>query len=106
VIELLNQNLNLSNVIVKKGRRTPIGSIDQLRKATETLQQAATIMRERTPPGKRLDKKELLDELKDKTFKPQLEIMGDDEYFGVPKNSRTIMMKTPILFFLIFCERE
>jgi hypothetical protein len=58
VIELLNQNPNLSNVIVRRGRGKPISSIDELRKATETLRQAATIMREQTPA--KLDKKELL----------------------------------------------
>ena len=100
VIELVNQNPNLSNVIVRKGRGKPISSIDELRKATEIFQQAVTIMREKTPA--KLDKKELLNALKDKMFKPQLEISGDDEYFGLPKNSRTILMKTPILFFLIF----
>jgi hypothetical protein len=100
VIELLNQNRNLSNVIVRKGRGKPISSIEQLRNATEIFQQAVTIMREKTPV--KLDKKELLNALKDKMFKPQLEISGDEEYFGVPKNSRIILMKTPVLFFLMF----
>jgi hypothetical protein len=100
VIELLNQNPNLSNVIVRKGRGKPISSIEQLRKATEIFQQAVTIMRENRPV--KLDKKELLNALKDKMFKPQLEISGDEEYFGVPKNSRIILMKTPVLFFLMF----
>jgi hypothetical protein len=100
VIELLNQNPNLSNVIKRKGRGKPISSIEQLRKATEVLQQAATIMREKTPA--KLHKKELLNVMKDKMFKPQFEIGADEEYFGVSKNSRIIMMKTPILFFLMF----
>ena len=100
VIELLNQNPNLSNVIVRKGRGTPIKTIDQLHQATTTLQQAATIMRGKTPA--KLDKKELLDALKDKMFEPRLVSGGDEAYFGVPKNSRIIFMKTPVLFVLVF----
>jgi hypothetical protein len=57
-------------------------------------------MREQTPS--KLDNKGLLNAMKDKLFKPELEISGDEEFFDVPKNSRIIFMKTPILFFLMF----
>ena len=104
VINLLNQNPNLSNVIVRKGRGTPIKSIEQLHKATATLQQAATIMRAKTPA--KLDKKELLDALKDKMFTPRLVSGGDETYFGGPKNARIIFMKTPVLFVLVFVKEN
>lgn len=99
VIDLLNQNPNLSNVIVRKGRGKPISSINELYKATDVLQQAATIMREKTVT--KLDEKELVNALKDKMFKPNLEI-SDEEYLGVPEHSRIIFMKTPVLFLLMF----
>jgi hypothetical protein len=104
VINLLNQNPNLSNVVVRKGPGKPIKSIDELHQATRTLQQAVTIMREQTP-GK-LDKKELSEALKDNMFKPQVEMWEDEKYVGVRKDSRIIFMKTPILFFLIFVKED
>lgn len=104
VINLLNQNPNLSNVVVRKGPGKPIKSIDELHQATRTLQQAATIMRAQTP-GK-LDKKEVAEALKDNMFKPQVEVWGDEKYVGVRKDSRVIFMKTPILFFLIFVRED
>jgi hypothetical protein len=103
VIDLLNQNPNLSNVIVRKGRGKPISSIDELHKVTDTLQQASTIMREKT--SAKLDQKELVNALKDKMFKPQLEI-SDEEYLGVPEHSRIIFMKTPVLFLLMFVRQN
>jgi hypothetical protein len=99
VIDLLNQNPNLSNVIVRKGRGKPISSIDELHKATETLEQSATIMRAKT--SAKLDQKELVNALQDKLFKPQLEI-SDGKYLEVPEHSRIIFMKTPVLFLLMF----
>jgi hypothetical protein len=103
VIDLLNQNPNLSNVIVRKGRGRPIGSIDELHRATETLQQASTIMREKT--SAKLNQKELVSALKDKMFKPQLEI-SDVEYLGLPEHSRIIFMKTPVLYLLMFVRQN
>jgi hypothetical protein len=103
VIDLLNQNPNLSNVIVRKGRGKPIGSIDELHRATETLQQASTIMREKT--SAKLDQKELVSALKDAMFKPQLEI-SEEGFLGVPEHSRIIFMKTPVLFLLMFVRQN
>jgi len=103
VIDLLNQNPNLSNVIVRKGRGKPIGSIDELHRATETLQQASTMMREKT--SAKLDQKELASALKDKIFQPQLEI-SDTEYLGLPEHSRIIFMKTPVMYLLMFVRQD
>jgi hypothetical protein len=88
---------------VRKGRGKPISSIDELHKVTDTLQQASTIMREKT--SAKLDQKELVNALKDKMFKPQLEI-SDEEYLGVPEHSRIIFMKTPVLFLLMFVRQN
>ena len=101
VVQLLNKNANLANVIERKGRGKVISSIEELRAATNTFQQAVAIMRENVPV-KPLERKELVKVMNDDMFKPQVEVINDEEFFGFPRNSRFIFMKTPILFFLMF----
>lgn len=49
VVKLLNQNPNLSNVIERKGRGRVIRSIEELRNATNTFEQAIAILRKDIP---------------------------------------------------------
>jgi hypothetical protein len=100
VVELLNKNPNLANVIQRQGRGKAISSIEELRNATNTFEQAIAIMRKEVPI-KPLDRNKLVNAMKDDLFKPKVEVMGDEDFFGVPKNSEVIYMKTPILFFLM-----
>jgi hypothetical protein len=105
VIDLLNKNPNLSNVAVRKGPAKPIVSIDELRKATETLQKAAAVMRENIG-SKVIDKKELANQMGDELFKPEGDFTGDEEFFGLPKNTKIITMRTPILFYLVLMRQD
>ena len=101
VVELLNKNPNLSNVIERKGRAKVISTIQELRNATQTFEQALVILRKNVPV-KPLDRKLLLNTMKDDLFRPHVDPTGDEEFFGFPKNTKIIYMKTPILFFLMF----
>lgn len=96
VIKLLNKNPNLSNMIVRKGRSKAIGSVEEMRAATATLEQAETIMRERGKPLVIADKEELVRIIKeDEFFKPRLEVT-DEGFFGFPKGTRILVTRTPL----------
>jgi CBS domain-containing protein len=98
VIRLLNKNPNLANMIVRKGGPMAVGSVEEMRAATATLEQAVTIMRERQKgkPPVIADKEELVRVIKgDEFFKPRLEVT-DESIFGFPKGTRILFMKTPL----------
>jgi hypothetical protein len=100
VVELLNKNPNLANVIERKGRGKVITSIEELRNATNTFERAIAIIRKNVRV-KPLNRKELINTMKEDLFKPHVELIGDEEFFGFPKNIEVIYIKTPILFFLM-----
>jgi hypothetical protein len=103
VIKLLSQNPNLANMIEKKGGSQSVNSVAEMRNATATLEQAAAMIREKQKgkPAARIDNKGLIGAMKDDDFfKPHLEIM-DEAFYGFPKGTRIIIIKTPLLFQLM-----
>ena len=97
VVALLDKNPNLANVIQKQGDYKSIGSAEELRSATTTLEQALKIIREKqsSSPLLEINDKQLAKIFKKDYFKPQLQVV-DEEYFGFPANTRFILVKTPI----------
>lgn len=102
VVALLDKNPNLANMIQKKGNYKSIGSAEELRKATATLEQALAIIRERQGNSLlfKIDDKELTKVFEKNYFKPEHEFADDEEY-GFPKDTRFIFIKTPIFMQLI-----
>jgi hypothetical protein len=100
VTEMLDRNPNLSNFIVRKSQPRPVGTLEEMRSATNTLERAVAVMRQ-AQPGKpfRNDDRDWVEALKlmreDKFFKPEVAVT-DDEYFGFPKGTRIIIVKTPL----------
>jgi hypothetical protein len=100
VIEMLDKNPNLSNFIVRKSQPRPVGTLGEMRSATNTLERAVAIMRQ-AQPGKPFsaDDKDWVEAMKlmreDKFFKPDVEVT-DEEYFGFPKGTRILTVKTPL----------
>lgn len=100
VIEMLDKNPNLSNFIVRKSRPRPVGTLEEMRSATVTLERALGVMRQ-AQPGKPFsaDDKDWAEAMKlmreDKFFKPEVAVT-DEEYFGFPKGTRILTVKTPL----------
>lgn len=105
VIELLDKNPNLSNMILGKGQLRAVGTLEEMRGATNTLEQAVAIVRQ-AQPGKPVSAgdKDWVDAVKemkeDKFFKPDVEVT-DEEYFGFPKGTRILTVKTPLGLYLM-----
>ncbi len=98
VIRLLSKNPNLANMIVRKERPKAVSSVEEMRDATATLEQAVVIMREkqRGKSSAIVDNKKLVKVMKeDDFFKPYLEVT-DEEFFGFPKGTRIMYVKTPV----------
>ena len=108
VIELLDTNPLLSNFILKKGPMREFKSVEEMRSATATLEQAVGLMRKASSGQARddLDKavvqmvlrkaapsrqmtEEDLEKARAEVIKPQLEA-GDDAILGFPKGTRLI----------------
>ncbi len=100
VINLLNANPFLSNMIVRKGRSKPIDSVTAMRKATATLQQAVSLMRQQTQ-GKspvNINEQDLIKVFReDEFFGPKVQTV-DEQFFGLAKGTQVVLMTTPILF--------
>jgi hypothetical protein len=97
VVKLLNKNPNLANMIVRKERLRALGSVEEMRAATATLEQAVAIMREkRKGQPVIVDKDELVRLIKeDELFKPRLEVTDQND-FGFPKGTRLLFINTPL----------
>ena len=108
VIKLLDSNPNLANMILRKGSSRPVSSVDEMQKATATLEQAAAMMRKKQH-GKALLKinaGELVKLMKeDQLFRPKLEIV-DDEAFGFPEGTRLVYISTPLFFRLTLVKSD
>jgi hypothetical protein len=103
VIKLLNMSPTLSNMIVRKGKSKAVSSVAEMQKATATLEQAVSLMRQNTKGKSPLDinEKELIKAMQeDDFFRPTVETV-DDQFFGLPKGTRVIFINTPILFRLM-----
>lgn len=108
VIELLNTNANLSNMIVRKGSSKAVGSVDEMRKATAILEQAVSLMRQKTEgePPLKLDGQELMKAMKeDEFFKPIIRTI-DSQFFGFDEGTKIIVINTPLLFRLILVKTK
>jgi hypothetical protein len=105
VITLLDKNPNLSNMILRKGQLRAVGTPEEMRAATSTMEQAVAVMRQALP-GKPFsdDDKDWLDAVKemkeDKLFKPEVEV-ADEEHFGFPKGTRILIVKSPLGLYLM-----
>ena len=98
VIELLARDPNLKNMIERKGRSNPISTVEELRRATVTLEQAGAILRQESGSKSllKVERNELAGLMKqDDFFKAQLEV-ADPELFQFPKGTRMIIIKTPL----------
>jgi hypothetical protein len=103
VIELLNTNPSLENMIVRKGKSKPVSSVEEMQKATATLEQAVSIMQQKAKGQSPLNinEKELIKAMEeDEFFRPTLKNV-DDQHFGLPKGTRVVFINTPILFRLM-----
>jgi hypothetical protein len=102
VIKLLDTNPNLSNMIMRKGSSRVVSSVEEMRKATAVLEQAASLMRQQ-PELQRLkaDEAELLKAIREEAFfKPTVRTI-DDQFFGYPKGTQIVVINTPVLFRLL-----
>jgi hypothetical protein len=96
VIELLNKDPNLANTIVRKGRQKAISSVEEMRNASSTLEQAVAMMRKTQPikASARIQGRELGELMKsDEIFVSQLEAPSR-EFFGFPAGTRIIYIDT------------
>jgi hypothetical protein len=103
VIKLLKTDPILSNMIVREGRSKAVGSVAEMQKATAILEQAVSLMRQKTKGQAPLniDEKELTKAmLEDEYFRPIIETV-DEEFFGLPQGTQVIFINTPILFRLM-----
>ncbi len=99
VIELLHQNSTLANMIVRKGRDKPVGTVAEMRAATATLVQAVTIIRakQKGRPPLITNKTELATLImNDDFFEPRVEVLDESGFFGFPKGTRFLIMNTPL----------
>lgn len=100
VVKLLGGNPNLANMIVRRRRPKAVGSVEEMRNVISTLEQAVAIVR-RKQPGKplRADDKDWAGAVKtirgDEFFRPRVEVT-DEEFFGFPKGTRILDVKTPL----------
>ena len=103
VINLLNTNATLSNMIVRKGRSKPVDSVAAMQKATATLEQALSLMRQQSKgqtPFK-INEQELIKTIQeDEAFRPTVQTAGD-KFFGLPPGTQVVFIATPILFQLM-----
>lgn len=108
VIKLLDSNPSLANMIERKGKSSAVSSVEEMRKATATLEQAAAILRKKQngKPLGSINTRELTRLMKeDELFRPQLEIVRN-EAFGFPQGTRFVLINTPLLFRLILVESD
>lgn len=105
VAALFDKNPNLANVIQKKGDYKPIRSAQELRDTTATLEQGLAIIKEKRKDSLllKIDDEDLTKIFAQDYFKPELELADDDDY-GFPKDTRFIVIKTPILMRLILAK--
>lgn len=100
VVKLLDGNPNLANMIVRKRRSKAISSVEEMRAVITILEQAVAIM-QRRQPGKPISAgdKDWADGVKmireDEFFGPLVEVT-DEEFFGFPKGTRILVVKTPL----------
>jgi len=97
VLELLHANSLLANMVVRKGPTKPVSTVEEMKAATATLSQAVSIMHEQQKGGPLISKKDELTKLmmEDEFFKPRVEVV-DEEFFGFPKGTRVLFIRTPI----------
>ena len=97
VIELLDKNPLLTNMILRKKTAKSIATVGEMRSATATLAQAATIIRgKRRRPPKITNKQELVRiMMNDEFFKPRVEVL-DESFFGFAKGTRILFIRTPL----------
>ena len=95
VVELLQKNPTLANMIVRKGRGNPVGTITEMRAATGTLAQAVTMIRAQQKGPLIRDKAELTTLImNDDFFEPRVDVLGES-FFSFPKGTRILFVKTP-----------
>jgi len=100
VMNLLNTNPTLSNMIIRKGRSKPVSSVADMRKATSTLEQALSLLRQQTKTQTpfKMNAQELIKVMREEEFfAPKVETV-DDQFFGLPQGTQVVFIKTPILF--------
>lgn len=97
VIELLHKDPILANMIERKGPAKAVGTVEEMRAATATLSQAVTMIHDQNKSGPLITKKDELAKvmMEDELFKPRVQVV-DDDFFGFPKNTRVLFIRTPI----------
>ena len=97
VIELLGKNPTLANMILRKKQSKSVATVGEMRAATATLAQAATIIREKKGRPPQITHKEELIRIMmtDEFFKPRVEVL-DESFFGFAKGTRILFIKTPL----------
>ena len=96
VIDLFSKNLNLENMIVRKGPQKPISSVEEMRSVSSTLEQAVALMRKTqlVKTSAKIQGRELGELMKaDEIFVPELEV-EKGEFFGFPPGTRIIYIDT------------
>lgn len=98
VIRLLAKNRNLENMIVKKGAQPPLSTVEEMRDAAATLEQANTILRQEFGSKSllKVNREELSKTIRPNDFfKPQLEVL-DQTHFEFAKGTRLLFINTPV----------
>ena len=108
VVDLLNTNPNLSNMIVRKGTSKAVSSVDEMQKATATLEQAVSLLRQRAEgqPPLKIDEQELMKAMEEEKFFQPIVRTIDNQFFVLSRGTQVIFINTPILFRLIIVKTE
>jgi hypothetical protein len=98
VVKLLNSNPILANMIVHKEGAKPVVTVEEMHAVSATLEKAVMMMREQQKGGPPVirHKDELIKMAQtDSFFEPRVEVM-DEEFFGFPKGTQILFVKTAI----------
>ena len=101
VVSLLNAHPILKNVILKNEHSTPIGTTDEMRSVTATLEQALALTaeeRNKGPHEPTEEYKRLVDLMEQAgILKPSVDVLEKD-FFGYSPGTRIIQVLTPFMF--------
>lgn len=106
VFKLFDSNPTLANFLMKKGPPVDVGTTDELRAVTVTLEEAVRLTRarldERLAKGSHLA--ENLRLMKAAAARTKVELLTEGEFMGYPPGTRFFKLFTPVGYSLILVE--
>ena len=100
VVKLLDEHPILNNFIRMKESPRPLGSVEEMRDVTATLEQAIMLMRSgRAENQYQLtgDARKLIEVLKKSELLEASVEVADEEFFGYPSRTRIVYITTPLM---------